>query len=239
MALWEMLVWVSRRPCGSVHRERECVGVCWWVLIWMQVEKARSTFKYHWPYMHAIHPKLNYLNRIWTSAPGWGCHGYQTPQYVSLYRASETLQIGRCEFQRYSVKCCVVGTQHRAAAARHESYLTRRDRADPDPLANLGCRQHRALSDLNQSVKVSPPPNLLLLQGFHTPSLPPSSAPPTWHPAFLYKGSEFFVVPICALKGLFFTIIMAHVWDDQQSELEKWICSKLFLSMKSPSHSGH
>lgn len=58
----------------------------------------------------------------------------------------------------------------------------------PRPLANLSCRQHRVLADLNQSVKVSAPssfsPHLFLLRGFFSLSpLPPAF--PTWHPASL------------------------------------------------------
>ncbi len=125
--------------------------------------KTCGAFEYHWPYMHAFHRRLNYLNRIWTSAPGWGCHGYRAPQSVSLshtHTHTRGSQIWRCEFQRYPVKYCVAEVQHQAAAARQGELSNTQRLCWPRPRANLGCRQHRVLGDLNQSVKVSAPPSL-------------------------------------------------------------------------------
>lgn len=67
----------------------------------------------------------------------------------------------------------------------------------PRPLANLSCRQHRVLADLNQSVKVSAPssfsPHLFLLRGFFfTLSPPPCFSHLTPCLSFLLKSWGFF-----------------------------------------------
>lgn len=125
--------------------------------------------------MHAFHPRLNYPNRIRTSTPGGGCHGYRAPRFcLFLPHASETLRIRRCKFFR-GVQWNIA-LQRRDAAARRHGYPTGGDCADPEPppphtpFANLGWRQQRALADLNQSFKVSTPPIFCSCKDIRHPS---------------------------------------------------------------------
>lgn len=116
---------------------------------------------------------------------------------LSLYHArthmSEALKSGDVSFSEISSKilCCWGAISSCSCKARELSNTQRL--CWPRPLANLGCRQHRVLADLNQSVKVSAPPSfaphLFLLHGFFslTP-LPPCFSHLTSCLSFLLKG---------------------------------------------------
>lgn len=107
--------------------------------IWIRGAKTCSAFKYHWPYMHAFHCRLNYLNRIWTSAPGWGCHGYWAPQSVSLYHQRTHISARFSNLKMWvseisSKILCRWGAVSSCSCEAGKLSNTQRDCADPDLL---------------------------------------------------------------------------------------------------------
>ena len=122
-ALWEMSahMWGGGHAAASGERERESAYE-YTQCIWIPLTLYACFFFFF------VIAGLNYLNRIWTSAPGWGCHGYWAPTVclprslslsVSLssshthIRASErarVLKIWRCEFAeipgKEKILCC-------------------------------------------------------------------------------------------------------------------------------------
>lgn len=82
----DQAAWV-RRGGGHVAWPRESLNM-------NTQSRTRSAFEYRWPYMRAaFHCRQNYLHRIWTAAPGWGCHGDWAPAVRQSLLRTQILKI--------------------------------------------------------------------------------------------------------------------------------------------------
>lgn len=165
--------------------------------------------------MHAFHRRLNYPNRIRTSTPGGGCHGYRAPLFVFFFITRARLSgSGDASFQRCPVKYCVAAPSGSCEAPR----LSNRRRLcwPRPPLTNLGWRQQRALADLNQSFKVSTPPSFAPARISGTP---PPTASPIWHPSFFLRQGSFFAIDYFCFELFFYCVFSMWLLQTEQVKM--------------------
>lgn len=174
------LIWTCRGPCGSVQREAEYEYggenmQCIWIPLTLY---ACFSSQVELPESHMN--QCTWLGLPWILGPTVCLSPSRTHTHK---RGFSNLEMWVSEIS--SKILCRWGAVSSCSCEAGELSNTQR-LCWPRPLANLGCRQHRVLGDLNQSVKVSAPPSLSIFSSCKDSSPTPlPRLPPSDHPFFL------------------------------------------------------